>query len=131
MKRYFFALVLSSFLVGCTGPSDPADTTTPAATGNVQEIRMTSFTEIIDGEYHPQYSEKEIRVQQGDTVRLYVTVTSGTHDIKIDEFDVFAETPLNEEVMVEFIADKKGSFEYYCTKPNHRKNGHWGTLIVE
>lgn len=96
-----------------------------------KEIRMTSFTEIIDGEYFPQYSQKEIRVKKGDLVRIYVTVTSGTHDIKIDEFDVYAETPLNEEVYIEFVADTAGSFEYYCTKPGHRKNGHWGTLIVE
>jgi heme/copper-type cytochrome/quinol oxidase subunit 2 len=88
----------------------------------VKEFVMTSFTEVIDGEYFPQYSMKEINVNKGDLVRIKVTVTSGTHDFKIDEFDVFAETPLDEEVVIEFIADEAGSFEYYCTKPNHRKN---------
>lgn len=96
----------------------------------VKEIIMTSFTEIKDGKYFPQYSVTEITVNKGDLVRIKVTVTKGTHDIKIDEFNVFAETPLNEEVTVEFIADKVGEFEYYCTKPGHRENGHWGTLKV-
>ena len=97
----------------------------------VKEFTMTSFTEIIDGKYFPQYSIKEIKVKKGDLVKLKITNTKGTHDIKIDEFNVFAETPLNEEVVVEFTADKVGSFEYYCTKPGHRENGHWGTLIIE
>ena len=54
----------------------------------------------------------------------------GTHDFKIDEFNVYTETPLNQEAVVEFIADKPGKFEYYCSKTGHRQNGHWGTLIV-
>lgn len=96
----------------------------------VKEFSMTSFTEIIDGQYFPQFSTKKLEVNKGDLVRIKVTVTSGTHDFKIDEFDVYSETPLNEEVTIEFVADKAGEFVYYCTKPNHRANGHWGTLTV-
>ena len=73
---------------------------------------------------------KELEVNKGDLVRLKVTVTAGEHDFKIDEFNVYSETPLNEEVIIEFVADQAGEFVYYCTKPNHRKNGHWGTLTV-
>jgi heme/copper-type cytochrome/quinol oxidase subunit 2 len=108
------------------------------ATGNVtktidrpvKEFTMQSFTEVIDGKYYPQYSFKEISVNQGDLVRIKITNTKGTHDFKIDEFNVYSMTPLNEEVTIEFVADKKGSFEYYCTQPGHRQNGHWGTLKV-
>lgn len=96
----------------------------------VKEFSMTSFTEIIDGQYFPQFSMKELEVNKGDLVRIKVTVTSGEHDFKIDEFNVYSETPLNEEVVIEFVADQAGEFVYYCAKPNHRKNGHWGTLTV-
>ena len=96
----------------------------------VKEFTIQSFTEVIDGKYYPQFSLKEIRVNKGDLVRIKVTNTKGTHDFKIDEFEAYAETPLNQEVVVEFVADKAGSFEYYCTKTGHRQNGHWGTLKV-
>lgn len=98
---------------------------------NVKEFTMTSFTEIIDGKYYPQYSLKNITVNKGDLVRIKITVTSGMHDFKIDEFGVYSETPLNEETVIEFVADEVGEFVYYCTKPGHRANGHWGTLIVK
>jgi plastocyanin len=91
---------------------------------------MTSFVEMVDGKPQPQFSMKEIVVNEGDLVRLKITVTSGEHDFKIDEFDVYADTKLDEEYVVEFVADKAGEFEYYCTKPNHRANGHFGVLRV-
>lgn len=96
----------------------------------VKEFTMTSFVEMVDGKPKPQYSLKEITVKKGDLVRLKITVTKGTHDLKLDEFKVQAETPLNQETVVEFIADQVGQFIYYCSMPGHRAAGHWGTLIV-
>ena len=91
---------------------------------------MTSFYEIVDGKPKPQFSLSEIIVNKGDTVRIKITNTKGTHDFTIDEYKVYAETPLNEEVVVEFTADKAGEFVYYCAKPGHRAGGQWGTLKV-
>jgi len=96
----------------------------------VKEFIMTSFTEFVDGKPKPQFSLKEITVNKGDLVRIKITNTRGTHDFKIDEFGVYTDTPINQEVVVEFTADKSGEFVYYCTKPGHRANGHWGTLKV-
>lgn len=96
----------------------------------VKEFTMTSFVEMVDGKPKPQYSIKEITVNKGDLVRLKITVTGGRHDFKLDEFGVFADTPLNQETVVEFTADKAGEFIYYCNQPGHRANGHWGTLKV-
>lgn len=95
----------------------------------VREIAMDSFTEIIDGKYFPQYSIKEITVKKGETIRLKIN-TTGNHDFKIDELNVYSETPAGKITTVEFTADKVGEFIYYCTKPNHRTNGHWGTIKV-
>lgn len=96
----------------------------------VKEFEMESFTEIIDGQYFPQFNPKELTVKKGDIVRLKINATSGQHNFKIDEFNVFAETPTGEITVVEFVADQAGEFVYYCAKPGHRALGHWGTLKV-
>ena len=100
-------------------------------TAGLKEFAMESFVEFIDEKPKPQFSLKEITVKKGDIVRIKITVTSGMHDFKIDEFSVYADTKeLNKEYVVEFTADKVGEFIYYCAKSGHRANGHWGTLIV-
>lgn len=96
----------------------------------VKEVAMESFTEIIDGKYFPQFSVKEITVKKGQTLRLQINTTSGQHNFKIDEFDVFSETPTGEVTTIEFTPDQVGEFVYYCAKPGHRALGHWGTLKV-
>ncbi|MFA6074173.1 MAG: hypothetical protein WC758_08700 [Candidatus Woesearchaeota archaeon] len=96
----------------------------------VKEFSMTSFVDMSGSSPKPQYSLKEIVVKKGDKVRIKVTVTSGMHDFKIDEYGVYADTQLNKESVVEFTADKTGEFVYYCTKPGHRQLGHWGILKV-
>ena len=97
----------------------------------VKEFALESFVEFADGKPKPQFSVKEITVNKGDLVRLKITVTSGMHDFKIDEYNVYVDTKeLNKEYVVEFTADKAGEFIYYCTKPGHRANGHRGTLKV-
>lgn len=106
---------------------DLSTTTTPA-----KEVSMTSFVDVIDGKYYPQYSIKKITVKKGDMVKINVTMTNGIHDFNLDEFNVHLKTPLNEQVTAEFKADKVGKFIYYCSMPNHRTLGHWGVLnIVE
>ena len=53
-------------------------------------------------------------------------------DFKIDEFGVATKTIKGgEEELVEFVADKVGSFEYYCSIGTHRAMGMWGTLRIE
>jgi len=121
-----FAILLSA---GCGQQASPAENAAKD-TGAVKEFVIESFTEIIDGKYYPKFSPNEITANKGDLVRIKITNTKGTHDFKIDEFGVYAETPLDQEVTVEFVADNAGSFEYYCTKPGHRQNGQLGTLKV-
>lgn len=96
----------------------------------IKEFTMTSFYEMKDGKPAPQFSLKEIMVKKGDRVRIKVTNTKGVHDFTLNEYNIFKETPLNQEVMIEFTADKAGEFVYYCSKPTHRALGQWGTLRV-
>ena len=96
----------------------------------IKEFSIDSYTDIIDGKYYPKFSPKEITVNKGDIVKIKVNVKSGRHDFKIDEFNVYTDTPTNETTIIEFIADKTGEFVYYCAKPGHRQAGQWGTLKV-
>ena len=99
-----------------------------------EDMKATAKEFAMDSYYDEKgvwFSVKEIRVKKGDRVRIAVTNTKGMHDFVIDEFGVKQETPLNEKTMIEFVADKTGTFEYYCSKPGHRAKGQWGKLIVE
>lgn len=98
------------------------------STGEVKEFAFDSY--YAPAEKRAYFGTTEITVKKGDTVRFKVTNTLGMHDIVIDEFDVSAETPLNETTVVEFVADKAGEFIYYCSKPGHRESGQWGKLKV-
>ena len=70
-------------------------------------------------------------MKKGDTVKISITNTAGTHDFTLDEFGIKQETPVGQTVVVQFVADKVGTFEYYCSKYNHRALGQKGNLIVE
>jgi len=97
---------------------------------SVKEVTMTSYASMIDNKPAPRFSIKEITVKKGDSVKINVTVTSGAHNFNIDEYNIHENTPLDEQVTIEFTADKAGKFIYYCSMPGHRGNGHWGVLNV-
>ena len=79
-----------------------------------------------------KYDLKTIKVKKGDTVKIIFKNSEGFHDFKIDEFDVATnQIGAEEEEEVEFVADKVGTFEYYCSVGTHRKMGMVGKLIVE
>lgn len=101
-------------------------------TASVKEFIMTSWMDkTADGKMSPHFSLSEMKVKKGDIVRITITNTAGTHDFTLDEFGIKKDTPLNQAVVVEFVANKVGTFEYYCSKYNHRQLGQKGNLIVE
>ena len=80
-----------------------------------------------------KFSPNTITVKKGDTVRVNFKSSGGTlHNFVIDEFDVATSQLGDEETEeVEFVADKSGTFEYYCSMGNHRAMGMVGKLVVE
>jgi cytochrome c oxidase subunit II len=78
------------------------------------------------------FDVKEIKVKKGDTVRINFTNKEGRHDWVVDELN--ARTQIIEggsSDSITFVADKAGTFEYYCSVMEHRKMGMVGKLIVE
>jgi len=81
----------------------------------------------IDGVENP-----EIRVKEGDKVRIDFKSSEGFHDWKLDEFNAATEkVNPGSSSSVEFVANKKGIFGYYCSVGQHRKNGMKGVFVVE
>ena len=94
------------------------------STASVKEITVEN-----DG---LSFIPEEIRVNEGDRIRLTFRNTGGFHDWVLDEFDAATSqfSGGNSET-IEFVADEAGEFEFYCSVGNHRARGMWGTFIVE
>jgi len=108
---------------GMEYPETDMSVPTPSATdARVYEISGKNF----------EFNIKEIRVKKNDTVVINFTSTDGFHDFVIDEFDARTEKiKTGVTTSVTFIANKTGTFEYYCSVGSHRVNGMTGKIIVE
>lgn len=106
--------------------NEPAqnETTPPPAESAVKEFR------VVGSPF--KFSPNEIKVKQGDTVRIVFVNESGNHDWRIDEFNAATKVIKGGETdTVQFVVDKKGTFEFYCSVGTHRQMGMKGNLIVE
>jgi len=93
-------------------------------TGGVKEFEMMAK----QFEFQPS----TITVKQGDTVKLRITSSDVTHGFAINEFGVNKMIEPGQTANIEFVADKKGTFQFYCSV--FCGNGHGtmeGRLIVE
>ncbi len=90
-------------------------------------VDSSGFRFYIDGVENP-----DIKVKQGDKVKIEFKSSGGFHDWVVDEFNArTAKVNSGNSTSVEFIVDKKGTFEYYCSVGQHRANGMKGNFIVE
>ena len=78
------------------------------------------------------FSPSEIKVKKGDKVKIIFKNMEGFHDWVVDEFAAKTkQIQAGQTDSVDFIADKTGTFEYYCSVGTHRQQGMVGKLIVE
>ncbi len=79
-----------------------------------------------------EFSQNRMKVKKGEKIRVIFKSTKGYHDWVLDEFNVRTEkVEPGKTVSVEFIANKAGTFQYYCSTAEHKKYGMTGKLIVE
>jgi cytochrome c oxidase subunit II len=126
MKLLAIILVLATLVACSQAPS--GSIATPArpevTASNVVELNLTAKDF--------EFSQKEIRVHQGDRVILHVTATDGNHGVGIQGYTESVQVNEGETKTLEFVADKAGNFTYYCNVPcgsGHRNMK--GMLIVE
>jgi plastocyanin len=78
------------------------------------------------------YDVTEIKVKKGDVVTINFTSAAGFHDWVLDELSAkSARVDEGEKTSVTFVADKLGTFQYYCSVKGHREKGQVGYLTVE
>lgn len=96
--------------------------------GSTMHVEEKTFT-IITTPY--KFSMTEIKVKKGDRVRIVLKNEGGLHDWVVDEFNARTkQLKVGETDTIEFVADKVGTFEYYCSVMQHRQMGMVGKLIV-
>ncbi len=96
---------------------------TPAA-ATVKEFTITAK--------NWEFSPSAITVNKGDKVRLKITSTDGIHSFVLADFNVSSKLEVDNTQVIEFTADKAGSFKFRCGIPCG--SGHMdmnGTLIVK
>ena len=109
-------------------PQEPNPTPPETSTSTLPAPTVKEF--VIEGKNF-SFAPSTISVKKGDQVKITLKNTGGTHDLKIDEFNVGTKRiQSNQADSFTFVADKTGSFQYYCSVGSHRAMGMWGTLVV-
>jgi len=112
----------------------PVSNTMPIL-GNVNEMVVENEGQVkeftISGKNF-SFAPSAITVNKGDKVKITFQSSAGFHDFVIDEFGAATKQLTSPaEETIEFIADKTGTFEYYCSVGSHRAMGMKGTLTVK
>ena len=111
---------------------ESAQTTESSTDRTSGALRTSSEKDFTVTGSNFSFSLKEIKVKKGDTVKITFVNSGGTHDFRIDEFNVATKKIQGgTQEVVTFVVDKEGSFEYYCSVGSHRAMGMKGTLVVE
>jgi cytochrome c oxidase subunit II len=79
-----------------------------------------------------EFSPGSLRVKKGERVRLIMAAVDHDHGFKLDDFDINQKVRKGTTTIVEFTADKSGTFQFRCSNVcglGHR--GMKGTLVVE
>src|SRR3989344_2870374 len=124
-KLMTMMLLIGALLAGCSSGASVAE---PAelSTGRSITFTMTgeNFKFLMDGKDNP-----DLKVKVGDTVKIIFTSTDGFHDWVVTELNAATQkVKAGETATVEFVADKAGTFEYFCSVGSHRAKGMKGKL---
>ena len=118
--------VFSVILTGCQSQTTTTQTTAgQTTTTQTTAAQVTESSDDVDLVIELtakdfSFSETSITVKKGQTVRVELTITDGTHDWVLDEFSAKTKQASTGTVTVEFTADKTGEFEYYCSVGSHQ-----------
>mgnify|MGYP001568945141 CR=1 FL=1 len=107
-----------------SGQEDEAEEIAVVPDSGVKEFDMTARQWAFE--------PATITVKEGDTVRLNIKSKDVTHGFAIFEFDVNERLQPGKTTTVEFVADKKGEYTFFCSVQcgqGHRDMK--GKLIVE
>lgn len=110
---WILAACALAVVAGCSRPG-----------GTVHEVHVSARQFAFD--------PGEVRVRQGERVRLIITSADVTHGFSILEYSINRQVAPGQTVVVEFTADKPGRFPIYCSVfcgTGHAQ--HRGVLVVD
>lgn len=120
-------------------PGTGADTQSSPTTVNVELPAVPSTqtqTQSVVKEFTVSganfyFAPNTLSVNKGDTVKINFANAGGIHDLVIDGYNVrTSQISGGQSQSITFVADKAGTFEYYCSVGSHRQMGMKGTLTV-
>lgn len=109
--------------------SDSQDTTTKE-TSETEKVPETKEFNVIAKRW--DFSPSTITVNEGDTVILNIESIDVTHGFAIPDFGVSESLSPGNTVKIEFVADKTGTFSFFCNVfCGSGHSGMRGTLVVQ
>jgi cytochrome c oxidase subunit 2 len=96
---------------GSSTPPPPAVTPAPPP-APISQPQTREFT-ITAAQW--SFTPAVITVKEGDRVKFTITSVDVTHGFSIPEFNVNVQLVPNQSKTVEFVADKKGAYSFFCT----------------
>jgi len=118
-------MLIELMLLAAASPGTVAQEANDAGTmRGVQELQVTLR------KY--EFSPGTLRVRKGEQVKLVMAAADHDHGFKLDDFNINQKIPRGTTVVVEFTADKAGTFQFRCSSVcglGHRNMK--GTLVVE
>ena len=135
MKKFIILAIVLVVLIGgyyWQNSQKPAENTPVEQIVQEEKQMQPGVKEFEVSGNNFAFSPTEIVVNQGDTVRINFTNSGGFHDLVIDEFNTRTQQLADGgKETIEFVADKTGTFEYYCSVGKHREMGMVGNLIIK
>ena len=107
-------------------PTEPSEEPEDVIAPVKFNVSGKNFEFMVNGEVNPV-----MKVKEGQEVTVNFTSESGFHDWRVDEFGTTKQVASGGSSSVTFIADKAGTFTYYCSVGSHAANGMKGQFIVE
>ena len=144
MKKilFFLAVVGLVLAAGCYQQVQTPTSQVPAPgnEGVGDSVVNTNGQDTSDGEVKEftmqakrfEFTPSKITVNKGDKVRITVTSVDVTHGFSLPDFGINKKLEPDAPVIIDFVADKKGTFEFKCNVPcgsGHKTMA--GTLIVK
>ncbi|HZZ99223.1 MAG TPA: plastocyanin/azurin family copper-binding protein [Candidatus Paceibacterota bacterium] len=124
-------LVLSPSPSASLSPTASASVSPSASSSPANSTASTVKNITVDGRSF-SFNPSTITVNKGDTVNLTFMDEGGNHNLFIEGYNLKTATISGgQSQTLHFVADKTGTFQFYCTVDSHRELGMVGTLTVK
>lgn len=135
----FAFLALSLALAACSGGEKEAENqeetnTNSSETVSTDEVYIEKeveptgkVVELVITAKNFEFIQEEVEIRAGDTVRITLENEAGYHGVGIDGYDL----EVKEGEVLEFVANKKGEFEIFCSIPcGHGHDNMTGKIVI-